>query len=78
MSLPYDVPGETVVLTQPSPKSCWATVYTMMRSWKDQSSYDLEAAVAAIGDKYLEILRADTALPVEEFGPFLDAAGMTH
>lgn len=78
MTLPYDVPGQKVILAQPSSMACWATVYTMMKSWKDQASYDIRTAVDAVGDKYRDYFDSNTGLPASEFGPFLTAAGMTH
>ena|ERR1017187_5952302 len=78
MSLPYNVPGMTVLLAQPNTMACWATVYTMMKSWKDQSSYDIGAAVLAVGQQYRDDFDNNTGLPPDQFGPFLAAAGMTH
>ena len=51
-SIPYQVPGIKTVLAQPSPMSCWATVYCMMRSWKDQTSYPIREAVLKVGTKW--------------------------
>lgn len=43
----YQVPGKIVILDQNvvGTMACWATVYTMMKSWKDQASYDIRNAV---------------------------------
>ncbi|MCA9181475.1 MAG: peptidoglycan-binding protein [Planctomycetales bacterium] len=81
--LPYMVPGLRVVLAQPSPMGCWATVYTMMKSWKDQASYPIRDAVGAVGVKWRDYYDASFAappqgLPSSEFGPFLVAARMSH
>lgn len=81
--LPYLVPGLRVVLAQPSPMGCWATVYTMMKSWKDQASYPIRDAVGAVGVKWRDYYDASFAtppqgLPSSEFGPFLVAARMSH
>jgi peptidoglycan hydrolase-like protein with peptidoglycan-binding domain len=82
-NLPYQVPGLRVVLAQPSPMGCWATVYTMMKSWKDQASYPIRDAVGAVGTKWRDYYDASFAtppkgLPSAEFGPFLTAARMSH
>ena len=38
--LPYRT-GIRTSIAQPSPMGCWATVYTMMKSWKDRCSYPI-------------------------------------
>jgi hypothetical protein len=78
MSITYIVPGDKNVIAQPSSMACWATVYTMMKSWKDQMDYDIGTAVEKVGHKYGEYFRKDTGLPPGDFGPFLDAAGMSY
>jgi Papain-like cysteine protease AvrRpt2 len=50
----------------------------MMKCWKDQTEYDIQAAVESVGHKYGDYFRNNTGLPPSEFGPFLDAANMTH
>src|SRR5256885_11544523 len=75
-AMAYEVPGMRVVLAQPSSMACWATVYTMMISWKRQSSYDIATAVGGVGARYLKIFQANTGLPAGGFGPFMKAAGM--
>lgn len=75
-NLSYQVPGFRVVLAQPSSMACWATVYTMMRAWKDGTSYDIRSAVADVGANYASIFDADTGLPASQFGPFLRSAGL--
>jgi hypothetical protein len=74
--LPYTVPGTRVVLAQKTPNICWATVYTMMRSWKTQSSVGVRQSVAAVAEKYGVMVDNDQALPSTEFGPFIASAGM--
>jgi peptidoglycan hydrolase-like protein with peptidoglycan-binding domain len=83
VGVPYNVPGMKTVVAQPSPMSCWATVYCMMRSWKDQSSYSIRDAVLRVGQKWAEHYDrsyppARRGLPSAEFGPFLRAANMRH
>jgi peptidoglycan hydrolase-like protein with peptidoglycan-binding domain len=81
--LPYLVPGLKTVIAQPSPMSCWATVYCMMRSWKDQASYPIRDAVLRVGQKWANYYDQSfpptkQGLPPTEFGPFLAAANMAH
>jgi hypothetical protein len=78
MSLAYQVPGLIVSRTQPTALGCWAAAYIIMRSWKDQASYDIRTAVAKVGDKYAALFDNDQALPPHPIGRFLIAAGMTH
>ncbi|MDB5584441.1 MAG: hypothetical protein JWR80_9617 [Bradyrhizobium sp.] len=78
MSLPYRVPGLVEVLAQPSGNVCWATVFTMMKSWKDQASYEIAAAVGTVGQHYADLFASDQALPTADFAAFLSDAGMQH
>lgn len=82
-NITYSVPGVKTVLAQPSPMSCWATVYCMMRSWKDQYSYQTRDAVLKVGKKWADYYDKSfpptvQGLPSNEFGPFLQAARMQH
>ena len=45
----YVVPGHKVVLKQPTNSVCWATVYTMMLSWKEKQRFDIGEAVGRVG-----------------------------
>ena len=82
-AIPYRVPGTKTVVAQPSPMSCWATVYCMMRSWKDQVSYPIRDALERVGAKWahyydLSYPPTQQGLPPAEFGPFLRDAAMGH
>jgi hypothetical protein len=78
VAISYQVPGLVPAVAQPNTMACWATVYTMMRSWKDQMDYDIATAVAKVGTKWSNYFTANNGLPPAEFGPFLSAAGMAH
>jgi hypothetical protein len=71
------VPGIVGVVAQPSSSTCWGTVYTMMKSWKDHKSYPPQTALGFVGDKYVAMFNQNRALPSSEFGPFMAAAKMT-
>ncbi len=73
----YQVPGLFVPVKQKSGMSCWAAMYTMMRSWKDQMSYPVETAVETLGAPYPKILADDTGLPITENRRLAGRAGMT-
>ncbi len=72
----YQVPGLFVPIKQKSGMSCWAAMYTMMLSWKDQASYPVETAVETLGDPYPKILKDDTGLPITENVRLAGRAGM--
>jgi len=72
------IPPLPNVIRQPTPRVCWATAYTMMASWNDQTSYAIRDAVATVGSRYVTYYDNDRGLPPSEFGPFLRAAGMDH
>ena len=72
----YTVPGIVPVLAQPSSMACWATVYTMLYSWKRQQSLTIEAALGALGQKWLNIYTDNTGLPGSEKSNFVRAAGL--
>lgn len=72
----YVVPGLKTVIAQPTNLVCWATVYCMMLSWRDQLSYSIEESADAVAIKYGNMVRNNQSLPTAEFGPFIQAAGM--
>ncbi len=72
----YTVPGPVDVLAQPSSMVCWATVTTMMISWRDQMSMPIETALSGVGPTYVAKFRANSGLSAAEKGPFLAAAGL--
>src|SRR5436309_1828546 len=79
----YQVPGHKVLLNQlglnpPRPNGCWATVYTMMASWKHRQSFDIGEAVGRVSPYYRKMFEADQGLSQAEAVSFLRAAGMTH
>jgi hypothetical protein len=74
----YTVGGVTP-LQQPSGMACWATVTTMMASYRDGLAYavaDIPDVVAAAGDHYRDVYNADTGLSNADKGPFLAAMGL--
>jgi hypothetical protein len=73
----YNVPGNTIVLAQPSSLVCWATVYTMMVSWKRQQSFGIRDAVAGVGTHYAELFDQNHALAPGEIPGFMRTAGLS-
>jgi hypothetical protein len=73
----YTVPGLIVPVQQPSGMSCWAAMYTMMYSWKNQVSIAIRDAVTQLGQRYVQCFDQNTGLPIEENRNLASAAGMT-
>jgi hypothetical protein len=66
------------VLAQPTSLVCWATVFTMMYSWRRQSSIPIRDAVNAVGERYATMFDENRAMPPADFLPFLGTARMVH
>ena len=71
----YKVPGIVNPIRQPSSMVCWATVTTIMISWKRQQSLSIDTAVGGIGAIYLNKYKNNQGLTADEKIPFLKAAG---
>lgn len=72
----YDVPGPIPQLQQPTGMSCWATVYTMLRDWKTQSSTTIQTALEAIDARWVKVFTDDSGLSSNDKVDFLSAAGL--
>jgi|GEM_PF-1605037 len=73
----YTVPGVTPTLRQPTGMVCWATVATMMISWRHQQSFGIEAAMQRVGPAYAQKFRNNQGLASNEKEAFIRATGMT-
>ena len=71
----YTVPGVVPIIAQPSSMSCWATVATMLKSWKDAVSYSIQDVVDAAGAEYRTMFDDDTGLPPAKVDDFATAMG---
>ena len=83
MAISYTVSGIKSVIAQDGPMTCWATVYTMMISWKRGFMMPIRDSVKQVNNRYALIYDAGLptnskpkGLPAAEFGPFLTAANM--
>lgn len=72
----YDVPGNFWVMAQPSGKACWATVFTMLKSWRVQQQKTIEQALATVGQRWVDIYRANTGLMGDDKPTFISTAGL--
>ncbi len=77
ISIDYRVPGYKPVIGQPTNLTCWATVYTMLRSWRDGKKYTIPQAMALCGKKYLDMFTNNIPLAPGETGAFYQAAKLT-
>ncbi|MBW2690698.1 MAG: hypothetical protein JRC99_12295, partial [Deltaproteobacteria bacterium] len=76
-SFDYTVPGLVPIIAQPSNMTCWATVATMMTSWKDKVSYTIETAMDKAGATYRTMFDANQGLPAADHEAFATACGMS-
>ena len=74
--LPVRVRLDVPAMKQPSPMSCWATVYAMMKSWKAQAPVSIEGAVADLGAPFTSYLAEDRGLPGGQELAFIKASGL--
>ncbi len=72
----YTVPGIVPVLAQASRMACWATVFTMLESWRRQQSISIETAVGDVGQRWLDLYNANTGLSSANKVDFVTAAGL--
>ena len=72
----YRVPGIVAPIRQPSSMVCWATVTTMMVSWRNQQSMTIETAIGGIGATWLAKYQANQGLSASEKPVVLTAAGL--
>ncbi len=75
-AISYDIPGNFWVMAQPSGMACWATVFTMLKSWRVQQQKTIEQALATVGQRWVDIYRADTGLSGDDKPTFISTAGL--
>lgn len=75
-AISYDIPGQFWVLAQPSGNACWATVFTMLKNWRLQREKTIDQALASVGQRWVDIYRADTGLMGEDKPTFITTAGL--
>ncbi|SDM37457.1 papain-like cysteine protease family protein [Pedobacter antarcticus] len=73
----YQVEGYISPIQQPNGMACWATVATMLLSWRDQQSYTIETAMDIAGQKYRDLFDSREGLSAEDHEDFASASGMT-
>lgn len=67
---------DVLPLKQTSSMGCWATVYTMLKSWKDGRSWTVSEAVSDLGSQYLDTYVQNSGLPGGSELQFVEDAEM--
>ena len=70
------VSGNVPIRAQPSGMTCWATVTTMLLSWRDGTAYSIDDAMDAIGSKWERKFHNNNGLLASEKQSFLNDAGL--
>lgn len=76
LALDVTVPGHVPALAQPSSMACWATVATMLISWRQGRSMTIPEALGSIGGPWLANFRNNRGLLWTQTAAFANAAGM--
>jgi hypothetical protein len=64
-------------MRQSSHNSCWATVYSMMLSWKKGENVNVSEAIRMLGPKWENYFQKDQGLPPDQTGDFVRDAGLS-
>jgi hypothetical protein len=64
-------------IKQPSSMSCWATVYTMMLSWKENKAMEIQEAMHRLGSQWENYFQKDQGLPADKICDFIIDAGLS-
>ena len=76
LTLDYRVPNLPMPVKQPSTMVCWATVATMMASWRDQQTHTLPGYIGGLGEPWKTKLATTRASPRPEAPQLLATMGM--
>ena len=75
-AIDFFVEGTLRRLKQPSNETCWATVATILFSWKNNSNPEIADVMTAAGQKFLDLFNADDGLKGSDKPEFLQALGL--
>jgi hypothetical protein len=76
LTLNYRVPNLPLPLKQPSTYACWATVATMMASWRDQTSHGIDQYLASLGGAWAAKFAKNEGLSAGEAPQLLATMGL--
>lgn len=74
--LDYRVPDLPMPLQQTTSKLCWATVATMMASWRDRQSWTVDGYIGSLGGPWAAKLPKNEGLSSAEAPQFLATMGL--
>jgi hypothetical protein len=57
--------------------TCWATVYAMMRSWREGKQFAIAEALEKPGKQYVDLFKQDWGLLPSQFRDFWTRGGLT-
>lgn len=69
------VPGLIPNLKQSKNLDCWAIITTILISWREQLSYNIDTIMDRLGSEYLKIYEDDTGLPINKVNDWLFVSG---
>jgi len=72
----YMVPGIVPPIKQPNTMACWATVATIMYSWRNKTSIDIPDVLKVSGKKYGDLFTSNTGLDAADKPAFLKSLGL--
>jgi GH24 family phage-related lysozyme (muramidase) len=72
----YTVPGLVASLQQNAPMTCWATVITMMESWRRQASIPVQTVLERAGQEWVDRYNRGEGLNVNLAKSLYDALGL--
>jgi len=75
--LVHQVPGNKVLIGQPTVMTCWAAVYTMMRCWRESKTFAIEEALEKPGKQYVALFKQNMSLKPSQFRDFWTRGGLT-
>jgi len=75
-SVDANASGTVPPLRQPSTMTCWATVATIMYSWKNGQSFTIPTALAHAGANYVTMFNNNQGLSGSDKAGFLTAMGL--
>jgi Papain-like cysteine protease AvrRpt2 len=76
LTLDFRVPNLPMPMKQPTNMVCWATVATLMASWRDQQSYTLSGYIDGLGEPWKTKLATNQGLKASEAPQLLATMGM--
>ena len=79
MAVANTVPGGRFVYAQPGSMACWATVYAMMKAWKQGRGFrTIREAIVPLGEPWLGYFDRNTGIPPTDGSRFEGAVQLVR